>query len=544
MKKLFLFLLLVATVFSAGAKEVPEQRAKDIAVQFISSRTARQASVKSIQAVGQDKKAYYVVNFAPQGWALIAADDVVRPIIGYSKTGSLSLSLIPDNMKFVLDEYEKEIATVARTVTSEHPYWSMPTGTLTRASGTVIEPLIQVNWNQSAPYNVYCPQKKALVGCVAVAMSQAMSVQRYPARAKGSVSYTSPNYGGMSINYDNEMAYNWDDILSGANNYDEAARLMFHAGMSVKMDYGEDGSGIPSNEVNRISDALKNNFSYPESVEYIWREHYSGDWEQLLLNELNAGRAIIYNAVDSQARAGHSFNLDGYDGDGHFHVNWGWGGYGNGEFAVDGLRDLAMSMNYDTYHVVVIGIGAPDQVLKSISLSTSRIEEGLPAGAVVGSVLVNKEAPKAGYRLTVHGTYDSRTGSYATVPFVVEDGMLKTTETLNATTTSQWNVEITVEDPESGSSLTQGFRIVVDPWKSLESTTSLKYDRRTGSFTLATKHNVSYRMLDANGQVLQEGRLEPLPELQFSATQLSPGRNSIELTCGDETKTFQIITKE
>lgn len=539
MKKSFLLALLLATTSVLWGKHVPEELARAVAVDFMCARTSVAVSVRNVEA-GTDGRAYYIINLNPCGWVIVSADDVTVPIIGYSPSGSLEQAALPDNMRYVMGEYDRQIRQIALLTTEAHPDWTSPHA-LTRAPGGVkIEPLIQVNWNQDAPYNAYCPQGTALVGCVAVAMSQAMSVQRYPDRPQGSVSYTCAGYGGLSINFDSERAYNWNDILSGSNNYDEAARLMYHAGMSVEMDYGTDGSGIPSNEVSRITDALKENFGYPESVRYIWRDQYDGDWEQLIFNELSAGRAVIYNAVDSRGGYGHSFNMDGYDGDGHFHLNWGWGGLGNGYFGVDNLRDLAMGMDYDAGHVVVIGIGAPDQVLKDITLSNLHIEEGLPAGAVVGQLNVNGEAALPTYRVSVHGTYDAATGTYKEVPFTVSGDMLVTTEELS-TSTESWTIEITVEDSESGTSLTQGFRIVVEPWRSLEESTSLRYDRQTGIFHLSTKHNVSYVLRSEQGTELESGMLEPLPELEIDTRGLPAGSFSIELTCGEEKKVIQII---
>lgn len=32
-----------------------------------------------------------------------------------------------------------------------------------------------------------------------------------------------------------------------------------------------------------------------------------------------------------------SFNVDGYDGNSGYHVNWGWGGNGDGYFRLDNL---------------------------------------------------------------------------------------------------------------------------------------------------------------------------------------------------------------
>lgn len=542
MKKLYfsLVLLLFSSFLPLTAKKVTEQQARQYAIAYIQANAWKSVSVQSLVAVGES---YFIINLNPQGWIIVSGDDTVTPVLGYSQHGSLYVGNLPENMQYMLDEYVSQIRKVAQSVVTPHIGWSHIVGVSTRASGQKIDPLIKVNWNQDTPYNVYCPQQKALVGCVAVAMGQAMSVQRYPARPQGSMNYTSVNYGKLSINFDNEMAYNWDDILTGADNYDEVARFLYHAGMSVRMDYGTDGSGIPSNEVNRISDALKSVFSYPDAVEYIWRDYYDEDWEQLLINELNAGRAIIYNAVDTQNNAGHSFNLDGYDGKGMFHVNWGWGSYGNGYFPVDNLRDASMNMAYDSHHVAVIGIGAPDQILKSISLSNRQIEEGLKAGSTVGQVLVNGEAPKAAFEINVHGVYNSASGNYMTVPFKYQDGMLVTTESLNSQQ-AQWDVEITVTDADSKSSLTQGFRINVTPWMSIEETTSLKYDRVTESILLKTKHNVAYHVLSEAGTELLKGVLEPLPELKIDLNTLPAGRLIIELTCGEEKKTFNVVTKQ
>ena len=543
MKKQCLFILLALMAFTAGyAKEVTVQQAKQHAIAFMRTRGVNSVGIRSISAAGETGNAYYIINLAPEGWIIVSADDVVVPVLGYSKSGSLDSSLLPENMHYLLNEYEQQILKLARIVTSPHRGWTDVAGVSTRASEKEIPPLIEVNWNQSEPYNKYCPQKKALVGCVAVAMSQAMSVQHWPVQPKGNISYTSPNYGGLSIDFSKELSYDWNRIMAGSNNFDETARLLYHAGMSVRMNYGEDGSGIPSNEVYRISEALINNFSYPESVSYYWRDEYEGDWEQLLLNELNAGRAIIYNAVDTQNNAGHSFNIDGYDGKGHFHVNWGWGGYGNGEFSIDNLRDAAMQMDYDAYHVVVVGIGAPNQTLRSISLSNNKIEEGLPYGSVIGSVKVNGEDVKSIYDVTVHGTYNSANGSYEQVPFKYENGMLKTTEVLNAEI-PKWDIEITVKDTESNTELTQIFRIVVEPWKSIEETTTLKYDRQRHTFRLTTKHNVTYVLKGADGSILEQGALDPLPELNLDASALPAGENSLELKCADEIKTIRIISK-
>ena len=542
MKKTILFFLItICFSFAGQAREVSEQYAREYVLNYMSLRTSEKYTIKSLERV---TPSCYFINLVPQGWVILSADDVVDPILAYSLNGSLKENDMPENMRYVMSEFEKNIEEVVRVEKTQHPRWMHPAMSLTRAGDNKIEPLIQVNWNQSTPYNTYCPRKEALVGCVAVAMAQAMSVHRYPSRPQGQVSYSSALYGALNINFDNERAYNWDNIMNPEmDNYDELARFLYHAGMSVRMVYGVDKSGIPSNDVSRISQALMNHFSYPEGVTYHWRDTYDGDWEQMLLNELSAGRAIVYNAVDSKAKAGHSFNIDGYDGNSLFHVNWGWGGYGNGYFSLTYLLDKSMNMNYDEEHVAVVGIGSPAQLFRSISLSNNHIECELTPGAVVGSVLVNGEKPLDSYEFSVRGIYNSSSNSYASVPFVIEDGLLRTTESLQQKT-DPWNIEISVRDTESGAELTQGFRVYVDSWQSLETTTSLSYNRAERTFTLKTKHNVSYTLTDNMGTVVAGGNLEPVPELVFDMDDFSEDEYLLKLQCEEEIKEIRIINNK
>lgn len=542
MRKTFLsFLITIVFSLACYAREVNEEYAREYVLNYISLRTTKSYTIKSIDRVSS---CYYLINLAPQGWVILSADDVATPVLGYSLNGSLEQENMPANMRYVMAEFEERINKIVRVEKTQHPYWMHPAISLTRAGDNKVDPLIQVAWNQGKPYNSYCPRQEALVGCVAVAMAQAMSVHQYPSRPQGKVSYSSAVYGSLNINFDNERAYNWDNIMNPENdNHDELARFLYHAGMSVCMGYGVDASGIPSREVSRISQALMNHFSYPEGVSYHWRDTYDGDWKQMLLNELNAGRAIVYNAVDSKEKAGHSFNIDGYDGNSLFSVNWGWGGHGNGFFSLSYLRDASMDMSYDSDHVAVIGIGSPEQILRSISLSSNHIEEGLAAGAVVGSILVNGEEPLESYEFSVHGVYNSSSNSYASVPFAIENGLLRTTEIL-AQRKEPWNIEIVVHDTESGAELTQGFRVFVDSLQSLETVTSLSYDRVERSFTLKTKHNVSYSLIDEAGTVVESGDLEPIPELVIYMDELSAGEYLLRLQCEGEIKEIRIINNQ
>lgn len=546
MKKLTLSLLSLLCMSAAYAAPVDKARAAQAAVQHLSGITGKSFTVKQVTNVpGQ----YYIVNLAPQGWAIVAADDNARPIIGYNDRGSLSINNMPDNMRGWLDIKGATIKKIATELKVKDTEWNHIGVARSRATGVDTEPLIKVSWNQPSPFNAAVAaatgNKDVLVGCVAVAMSQAMSVQRYPDKFSDLATYTC-KYGQLTVNGDAESPYDWDAILSGSNRYSEASRLMYHAGVSVSMNYGTEGSGIPSNEVYRITNALTKHFGYA-NVRYLWRDKYTGDWEQLLVNELNAGRAIVYNAVDTKGRYGHSFNIDGYHAkDGYFHVNWGWGGAGSGDgfMSIDNLSEPSMQMNYSDGHVAVIGIGAPNRAIFSIDVPNTQIEANMPAGTVFSELLVNNAKPTSIHTFKLQGKYIEQTSSFAEVPFVVETGAdgtvyLKTTRPLTSADNGM-PVTITVTESNTKTSMTSGFIFEIIPERTLEEGTSVKFDRASEAFAITTKHNSTYTLTGADGSAIISGTLTQMPTIHFTKSQLKDGVNNLEIKWNGKTKSLKI----
>lgn len=457
-KKILLIATLLTTAVGINAKEVSQEMATSKAAQLIKSRVdgfeGKVASVKSVTING--KRAYYVVQFEPQGWALISADDNTAPLIGYSPEGIYLTENQPDNVKAQMDIYGEQILENAKTG-KQHAGWQTADGMTNRASQratTKVSPLISVNWNQGNPYRKYCPTG-TYVGCVAVGMAQAMTVAKYPTRPTGSHGYDHKTYGWLFINYDEEAAYDWATILSSPSS-DNVARLLYQCGVSVDMDYGTDGSGAQS---SAIANALKTYFCYPQSVKYFVRSNFANsDWEQMMLTELTEGRAIIYCGHDPKKNYGHCFNLDGYDGT-FYHVNWGWGGSNNGYFPLDGLKDVTMDMDYTDGQGAIIGVRAPSEYPSNITLSANSVSLDAPAGTEVATVSVESEATNPTYTFTVVGEYNIVFHTQMPVPFKVENGKLVTTETIDPEYGDHIVVEITVKNNENGHSLTRTFTI-------------------------------------------------------------------------------------
>ena len=476
MKKITLSILGMMLAFAGFAKVVSVKEASDIALLLMAEKGVNAQSVVSVSPVDyQGSTAFYGVSFAPEGWALISADDVITPLVGYSDKGAFPAADMPSNMRGWLNLNAEQILDYKKEVNTRSTEWdknkisrsSAPSMALTDK----ISPLIKVQWNQTNPYNKYCPSNssagRAVVGCVAVAMAQAMSVVKYPARPQGMVSYDSGSpYGTINLNYDNEAPYNWADIISGENNRDEAARLLWHCGPAVSMSYGPAGSGTYT---NLVSAALKKHFGYPKSVTYIKRDNYNDkDWNALILNELKEGRAVIYHGYPADGTAGHCFDLDGYDGV-FYHVNWGWGGAGDGYFSLDKLAAQVVVggavMSFTQGHGMVIGVRAPSTKPTNITLSNTSVVEKQPAGTVVGAITVESDFDNVTYSYLVQGKQTFF--GYAQAPFEVKDGNLVTTEPISAadyadvvTGNSFCNITITATNA-NGEAVSRQFNISI-----------------------------------------------------------------------------------
>lgn len=402
----------------------------------------------------------YAVNFLPEGWMLVPADDAITPVIAYSRTGSFSFksensdSFLPWINLYAGQVYE----TIQDTKSQPNSRWYHTESFRKTKSADIDEilPLISVKFNQSAPWNKYCPSSSAgtaLVGCVAVAMAQAMTVCKYPVRPNGTFSYSSPGYGNLYVDYNAESPYNWDMIISGDDGKDAAAHLLYQCGVAVMMDYGVSGSGT---QTSYIPAALIRNFGYPNSVKVYSRDSYGSGWLDLINNELKNGRAVVYSGYDG-TNTGHAFNLDGYEG-GMYHVNWGWAGNSNGYYTIDGL--IAGGGNYTKGQQVVVGIRAPSEGPQDIVLSKISVPANQPVGTIVGSVSIESEAASPNYSFSLKGGYSVIKHGYLSSSFYIEDGYLKTSAVFSADDESV-PVTITVTNTNNGLSYEKTFEIKV-----------------------------------------------------------------------------------
>jgi len=353
MKKYLMSLL--ALVFGIGmvqANPVSESQAKYVGQQFVQANfeQSRQSEALTLVYTGTTNRGeacFYVFNVGDNGFVMVSADDVYRPIVGYSDEGSFDANNINPELAYMLDELiagrtGKMLGEPAPMVSAE---WElvMNRGTLiSRNGGRGSDHLVQTKWDQGNPYNYYCPQAtggpggRVYAGCVATAMGQVMKYWNHPLQGTGSHTNYNSGFGALTANF-GETTYDWDNMPNSLPNnapqvqIEAVALLLYHCGIAVDMHYAIDGSGAYSQDVpSRISQY----FSYTNQAQLRSRDSYTYDnWKAMLKESIDMGWPLYYSGQSSEG--GHAFVCDGYNDADLFYYNWGWSGSGDGWFDFD-----------------------------------------------------------------------------------------------------------------------------------------------------------------------------------------------------------------
>ena len=351
----FLLVLLLALGYSPlQAKRITQWQAQQQAYSFWGKQMPQKAKAKSRTATtASPSDAYYVFNNDAGGFVIIAGDDAVTPVLGYTSTGSFDAENLPDGLKDLLKSYERQIAALGDNYVANQ--------TATRAAFTGEKLLKTAEWNQMAPFNKYTPNNY-VTGCVATAGAIVMKHHGYPAKGTGSHSYT---WNGKTLTANFEHDYDWASMpakYDGTNDaaFDGVARLMADLGVAVEMQYAKNGSGA---YIGDMISALQKYFGYSKLTYLASIDDMEAEaWNAKLRGEIDANRPILYSASDASA-GGHSFIIDGYK-DESFSVNWGWGGYCNGFYQIGALNpESAGKPTGDKYNLgqtAVIGLQPSD----------------------------------------------------------------------------------------------------------------------------------------------------------------------------------------
>lgn len=348
---LLLFLLLMAMPVLAEnrsfrqAREIAERHAAKNGA-HIGLQSVKRAKVLNKQQSTTSSRGYYVFPHDGNcGYTIVSGDDRMPEIVGYSTTDTYSEENMPDGMKHLMQAYEAMATALANGDAKAER--CLAEKEALAADSTYRQPrvaplLADVAWGQSEPYNNLCPmydgQRRTVTGCVATAMAQLMMYYKYPQTLKSDIpAYQTESYQLDMPSVSAGERYDWDNMLpqySGsaytAAQANAVAKLMYHCGLSAKADYG------PSSTSARCTpNVLVKYWGYdPDVIRPLYRERFSlREWTAILDAELQASRPVYYTGC-STTSASHAFLCDGADGNGLYHINWGWSGWSNGYFDI------------------------------------------------------------------------------------------------------------------------------------------------------------------------------------------------------------------
>ena len=390
MRKLLLTFvgLIVSTVMLAG--DVSKSEALKKAQRFMPGRQfAAGSTVGARPAPGQtapEQDAFYVFNAENNGgFVIVSGDDRTAEILGYSRTGRLDMDKIPENMKWWLESYAQQIAALGSG--------TQASGRATTRSASAISPLILTKWDQYTPYNLMCPDgnyvdydetgydasKRCVTGCVATAMAQVMYYHQWPSGCSGVASYSMGYYDDdwnfvptHTFKALPAIEFKWSKMkktYSGSETDESAtavAELMRYCGQAVSMEYDLSENGGSGAYLS--PSVLVQTFGYNKNLKLLERDNYTtGQWEEIVYNELAANRPVLYTGRTPSDEygnsSGHEFIVDGYDGNGCFHINWGWSGTSDDYFvlsvadpAVQGAGGSASNQGFRFYQTAMIGV--------------------------------------------------------------------------------------------------------------------------------------------------------------------------------------------
>lgn len=279
---------------------------------------------------------YYIYNDRHgRGFVVVAGDDDMGQVLGYSHTGTLDTLRASGELKFLLSAYRDAFHQIQRKPGTR------ATVTTTPPNRKEVAPLLTTAWNQDAPYNRLTGYN--YTGCVATAVAQIMYYHRWLERGKGSYSYVvRSDNRTMSVDF-SESVYQWAKMLpkyntrmalANAEACNAVALLMRDVGVSVNMQYSPTSSGA---QTFMAAKALKTYFNYSTSM-LNKADEGAAAFTQILRKEIENGFPVYISGSVKSGGSGHAWVVDGVDKDNLFHMNFGWGGGGDGYFSVTALN--------------------------------------------------------------------------------------------------------------------------------------------------------------------------------------------------------------
>jgi hypothetical protein len=285
----------------------------------------------------------YIIKYTPKGFVVVSGDDRIEPIMVCSVVSEFRWDQPERNfLRHYLGKVMPALWSGMPLQVHENWIWLRRKMSEKRSEvtyddiGRAIYVLWEtVPWDQRGYYDDTCRahngNEAVPTGCVATAMAIKMKFHNWPPFGVGAHAY-SDTVGDVqfdhNVNFGNQ-SYDWastpDTCLTAPNA--DVARIMYHAGVSVDMNYEVDGSGA---NTMKVADAMNDHFLYYGTVSD------SGSWS---VHEVCLSISVIGKLPAQIGGWGHSVIVDGYrtDQTNQWHINCGWSGANNAWYRLDSM---------------------------------------------------------------------------------------------------------------------------------------------------------------------------------------------------------------
>ena len=395
MKKTFTLLFTLTIVAIASAAPVTPGQARSVAMRFLGENEARLVRANNINGSHQ-VAGHYVFNASSgNGFVIVSGDDRLPAVIAYSRDGQWPTNdeLVPPALRNCLKNYDVYVEALSQGKVSPRS-----TCVLKDNPTEVVSPLLTTEWNQNYPYNMFAPECPDTVfsaaynahypiGCAAVALGQVMNYWG----TKGGPQHPIGRQTKVSWGIDQNVKTDHVMTIDPNTTYD-------YANMPARITLTPAQSGMSQDQWNASAQAvgtLLRDVAYNLSMMWTYSGGGSDDhamepasylgfgmspeactyssafmqggisnpmWWNLIQEDLDNSRPVLYAGQDKNGHGGHAFVLDGYDSNHFVHVNWGWGGTCNNWFDISLLKtdiyDTQQGANYDfaSNNVMVHGL--------------------------------------------------------------------------------------------------------------------------------------------------------------------------------------------
>ncbi len=441
-KTIMLCSALLFCVQSVMSEPVSREAASAAARAFLAAKGVTMPSVRPAykaprRQVADETSAYYVFNAGgDNGFVVVSGDTRAEEILGYVDHGTFCADSIPENMRAFLQTYADEIAELDEQGVTDEEVRRAPRR-VNYARHTV-SPILTCHWGQGLPYSLtvpyhYEPDGRYLpsnTGCPSTAMAQILYHYKYPKQVVRDIPAHTCTYRLNSGEVKSVVQpaipagtpIDWDHMLDSYDGTEDSiyqyavADLVNMCGLMIGTSYSSLSGGASA----IYHGAVQTYLGYDDCVLWKDRRNYDyEDWLNLLWGELAEGYPILIQGLSSGG--GHSFIVDGFDGDCLFHINWGWGGTSDGWFRMSSLsspgKDACISAKgYTRNQAVLINLRLPDDVqappYRMMSISDIRCIKNS-----VSAIYKNETGSLNSFSVALT-TYDEETGKFT--PFTTQ----------------------------------------------------------------------------------------------------------------------------